>query len=170
MRLAYIEQKSRCGRLFCSMPGTEKAKWHGSCYIKIIDTEDKKKQLAAKRRELSKAKKRIAEIDTLIQKICDTRVAHRAPSLRRVPDGISLLCLPGAGERGILVSKEADLKRGGSRKGQAPRRGREYGGVFLYRAGSGVESAHVGAGDHHPAIPLRFGDHRDRGAEAEQPI
>ena len=42
---------------------------------KIIDTEDKKKQLAAKRRELSKAKKRIAEIDTLIQKICDTRAA-----------------------------------------------------------------------------------------------
>lgn len=35
---------------------------------KIIDTEDKK-QLAAKRRELSKAKKRIAEISTLIQKI-----------------------------------------------------------------------------------------------------
>lgn len=32
-------------------------------------TEDKKKQLAAKRRELSKAKKRIAEIDALIQKI-----------------------------------------------------------------------------------------------------
>ena len=32
-------------------------------------TEDKKKQLAAKRRELGKAKKRIAEIDTLIQKI-----------------------------------------------------------------------------------------------------
>ena len=40
---------------------------------KIIDTEDKKKQLAAKRRELSKAKERIAEIDTLIQKICDTQ-------------------------------------------------------------------------------------------------
>lgn len=98
------------------MPRTEKAKWHGSCCIKIIDTEDKKKQLAAKRRELSKAKKRIAEIDTLIQKICDTRVAHRAPSLRRVPDGISLFCLPGAGERGILVSKEADLKRDGGRK------------------------------------------------------
>lgn len=32
-------------------------------------TEEKKKQLAAKRRELSKAKKRIAEIDVLIQKI-----------------------------------------------------------------------------------------------------
>ena len=32
-------------------------------------TEDKKKQLAAKRRELSKAKKRMAEIDTLIQRI-----------------------------------------------------------------------------------------------------
>lgn len=32
-------------------------------------TEDKKKQLAAKRRELSKAKKRIAGIDALIQKI-----------------------------------------------------------------------------------------------------
>lgn len=42
---------------------------------KIIDTEDKKKQLAAKHRELSKAKKRIAEIDTLIQKDCDTRAA-----------------------------------------------------------------------------------------------
>ena len=42
---------------------------------KIIDTEDKKKQLAAKRRELSKAKKRIAEIDALIRKICDTRAA-----------------------------------------------------------------------------------------------
>ena len=27
-----------------------------------------------------------------------------------------------------------------------------------------------GAGDHHPALPLRFGDHRNRGAEAEQPI
>ena len=35
-----------------------------ACY-----TEDKKKQLAAKRRELEKAQKRIAEIDTLIQKI-----------------------------------------------------------------------------------------------------
>lgn len=35
---------------------------------KIIDTEDKKKQLAAKHRELSKAKKRIAEISTLIQR------------------------------------------------------------------------------------------------------
>lgn len=78
---------------------------------KIIDTEDKKKQLAAKRRELSKAKKHIAEIDTLLQKICDTRAA---PGY--LPDGISLLCLPGAGERGILVSKEADLKRGGGRK------------------------------------------------------
>ena len=31
-------------------------------------TEDKKKLLAAKRRELRKAKKRMAEIDTLIQK------------------------------------------------------------------------------------------------------
>ena len=47
-------------------------------------TEDKKKQLAAKYRELSRAKKRIAEIDTLIQKIyednasgklCDERYA-----------------------------------------------------------------------------------------------
>ena len=77
MRLAYIEKKSRCGRLFCSMPGTEKAKWHGSCYIKIIDTEDKKKQLAAKRRELSKAKKRIAEIDTLIQKIYEDNASGK---------------------------------------------------------------------------------------------
>lgn len=32
-------------------------------------SEDKKKELAQKRRELNKAKKRIAEIDSLIQKI-----------------------------------------------------------------------------------------------------
>ena len=83
---------------------------------KVIDTEDKKKQLAAKRRELSKAKKRIAEIDTLIQKICDTRAAPG-----HLPYGGCLMGYPfcacrGRGERGILVSKEADLKRGGGRK------------------------------------------------------
>lgn len=83
---------------------------------KIIDTENKKKQLAAKRRELSKAKKRIAEIDTLIQKIYDTRAAPGHLPYGGRPHGISLLCLPGAGERGILVSKEADLKRDGGRK------------------------------------------------------
>lgn len=83
---------------------------------KIIDTEDKKKQLAAKHRELSKAKKRIAEISTLIQKICDTRAAPGHLPYGGCPDGISLLCLPGAGERGILVSKEADLKRGGRKR------------------------------------------------------
>lgn len=83
---------------------------------KIIDTENKKKQLAAKRRELSKAKKHIAEIDTLIQKIYDTRAAPGHFPYGGRPHGISLLCLPGAGERGILVSKEADLKRGGGRK------------------------------------------------------
>lgn len=40
-------------------------------------TEDKKKQLAAKRRELSRAKKRIAEIDTLIQKIYEDNASGK---------------------------------------------------------------------------------------------
>ena len=40
-------------------------------------TEDKKKQLAAKRRELSKAKKRIAEIDILIQKIYEDNASGK---------------------------------------------------------------------------------------------
>ena len=40
-------------------------------------TEDKKKQLAAKRRELGKAKKRIAEIDTLIQKIYEDNASGK---------------------------------------------------------------------------------------------
>lgn len=40
-------------------------------------TEDKKKQLAAKRRELSKAKKRIAEIDALIQKIYEDNASGK---------------------------------------------------------------------------------------------
>ena len=40
-------------------------------------TEDKKKQLAAKRRELSKAKKRITEIDTLIQKIYEDNASGK---------------------------------------------------------------------------------------------
>lgn len=40
-------------------------------------TEDKKKQLSAKRRELSKAKKRIAEIDTLIQKIYEDNASGK---------------------------------------------------------------------------------------------
>ena len=40
-------------------------------------TEDKKKQLAVKRRELSKAKKRIAEIDTLIQKVYEDNASGK---------------------------------------------------------------------------------------------
>ena len=40
-------------------------------------TEDKKKQLAAKHRELSRAKKRIAEIDTLIQKIYEDNASEK---------------------------------------------------------------------------------------------
>lgn len=40
-------------------------------------TEDKKKQLAAKHRELSKAKKRIAEIDTLIQRIYEDNASGK---------------------------------------------------------------------------------------------
>ena len=43
-----------------------------ACY-----TEDKKKQLAAKRRELEKARKRIAEIDTLIQKIYEDNASGK---------------------------------------------------------------------------------------------
>ena len=39
--------------------------------------KDKKKQLAAKRRELSKAKKRIAEIDALIQKIYEDNASGK---------------------------------------------------------------------------------------------
>ncbi len=53
-------------RILLNVQASEKefARKQMDCY-----TEDKKKQLAAKRRELSKAKKRIAEIDALIQKI-----------------------------------------------------------------------------------------------------
>ena len=40
-------------------------------------TEDKKKLLAAKRRELRKAKKRMAEIDTLIQKIYEDNASGK---------------------------------------------------------------------------------------------
>lgn len=40
-------------------------------------TEDKKKQLAAKHRELSRAKKRIAEINTLIQKIYEDNASGK---------------------------------------------------------------------------------------------
>lgn len=43
-----------------------------TCY-----TEDKKKQLASKRRELEKAQKRIAEIDTLIQKIYEDNASGK---------------------------------------------------------------------------------------------
>ena len=43
-----------------------------TCY-----TEDKKKQLAVKRRELERAQKRIAEIDTLIQKIYEDNVSGK---------------------------------------------------------------------------------------------
>lgn len=51
---------------------TEFARKQMDCY-----TEDKKKQLAAKRRELSKAKKRIAEIDALIQKIYEDNASGK---------------------------------------------------------------------------------------------
>ena len=44
--------------------------------------KDKKKQLAAKRRELSKAKKRIAEIDALIQKIYEDNALGKLPDAR----------------------------------------------------------------------------------------
>ena len=48
-----------------------------ACY-----TEDKKKQLAAKRRELEKAQKRIAEIDILIQKIYEDNVSGKLSDAR----------------------------------------------------------------------------------------
>lgn len=53
-------------RVFLNIQAFEKefAKKQMECY-----SEDKKKELAQKRRELNKAKKRIAEIDNLIQKI-----------------------------------------------------------------------------------------------------
>ena len=64
---------------------------------KIIDTEDKKKRLAAKHRELSKAKKRIAEIDALIQKICDTRAAQGHLAYGGCPMGYPFCACRGRG-------------------------------------------------------------------------
>ena len=55
-----------------------------NCY-----TEDKKKQLAAKRRELSKAKKRIAEIDALIQKIYEDNASGKLSDERYVTLSLS---------------------------------------------------------------------------------
>ena len=50
-----------------------------ACY-----TEEKKKQLAAKRRELEKAQKRIAEIDTLIQKIYEDNASGKLSDERHM--------------------------------------------------------------------------------------
>ena len=50
-----------------------------ACY-----TEDKKKRLAAKRRELEKAQKRIAEIDTLIQKIYEDNASGKLSDERHM--------------------------------------------------------------------------------------
>ena len=41
--------------------------------------EEKKKELTGKRRELAKAKKRVAEIDSLIQKIYEDNAAKKSP-------------------------------------------------------------------------------------------
>ena len=61
-------------RILLNVQALEKefARKQMDCY-----TEDKKKQLAAKRRELSKAKKRIAEIDTLIQRIYEDNASGK---------------------------------------------------------------------------------------------
>ena len=61
-------------RILLNVQALEKefARKQMDCY-----TEDKKKQLAAKHRELSKAKKRIAEIDTLIQKIYEDNASGK---------------------------------------------------------------------------------------------
>lgn len=61
-------------RILLNMQVFEKefARKQMDCY-----TEDKKKHLAAKCRELSKAKKRIAEIDALIQKIYEDNVSGK---------------------------------------------------------------------------------------------
>lgn len=61
-------------RILLNVQALEKefARKQMDCY-----TEDKKKQLAAKRRELSKAKKRIAEIDALIQKIYEDNASGK---------------------------------------------------------------------------------------------
>lgn len=53
-------------------------------------TEDKKKQLAAKRRELSEVKKRIAEIDALIQKIYEDNASGKLSDERYAT--LSLSC------------------------------------------------------------------------------
>ena len=50
-----------------------------ACY-----TEEKKKQLAAKRRELERAQKRIAEIDTLIQKIYEDNASGKLSDERHM--------------------------------------------------------------------------------------
>ena len=47
-------------------------------------SEDKKKELAQKRRELNKAKKRIAEIDSLIQKIYEDNAIGKISDERYV--------------------------------------------------------------------------------------
>ena len=59
--------------------GKEFARKQMDCY-----TEDKKKQLASKRRELSKAKKRIAEIDAL-QKIYEDNASGKLSDERYAP-------------------------------------------------------------------------------------
>ena len=61
-------------RILLNVQALEKefARKQMDCY-----TEDKKKQLAAKHRELSKAKKRIAEIDTLIRKIYEDNASGK---------------------------------------------------------------------------------------------
>ena len=61
-------------RILLNVQALEKefARKQMDCY-----TEDKKKQLAAKHRELSRAKKRIAEIDTLIQKIYEDNASGK---------------------------------------------------------------------------------------------
>ncbi len=61
-------------RILLNVQALEKefARKQMDCY-----TEDKKKQLAAKHRELSKAKKRIAEIDALIQKIYEDNASGK---------------------------------------------------------------------------------------------
>ncbi len=61
-------------RILLNVQALEKefARKQMGCY-----TEDKKKQLAAKHRELSKAKKRIAEIDALIQKIYEDNASGK---------------------------------------------------------------------------------------------
>ena len=68
-----------CAKTNESRHGRESSVCFRDCY-----TDEKRKELAAKRRELNKIKKRIAEIDDLILKIYEDNVSHKIALSRAV--------------------------------------------------------------------------------------